>query len=51
MTAGCLLGSGEHWWRGTMLVVEAAAWIIAVGALVTCVTRVHAIAKQLKARA
>jgi phosphatidylglycerophosphate synthase len=51
MTAGCLGGSGELVWRGTTHVVEAAAWIIAVGALVTCLTRIHAIAKQLKARA
>ncbi len=50
MTAGCLLGIGEFLWRGTTHVVAAAAWIIAVGALVTCLTRIHAIAKQLKAR-
>jgi phosphatidylglycerophosphate synthase len=50
MTAGCLLGIGEFLWRGSMLVVEAAAWIIAIGAIVTCGTRIHAIARQLRAR-
>lgn len=50
MTAGCLLGMGEFLWRGTSIVVEAAAWVIAVGALVTCVTRIRAIAQQLRAR-
>jgi len=50
MTAGCVLGAGEFAWRGTQVAVEAAAWIIAVGALVTCLTRIRAIAKQLQAR-
>ena len=50
MTAGCVLGSAEFWWRGSTFVVEAAAWIIAVGAIVTCLTRIRAIAQQLKAR-
>jgi hypothetical protein len=50
MTAGCLLGIGEFLWRGSMIVVELAAWIIAIGAIVTCGTRIRAIAAQLKAR-
>lgn len=50
MTAGLLLGIGEYLWRGSQYVVEAAAWLIAIGAVVTCGTRIHAIAKQLKAR-
>src|SRR5690349_3640010 len=50
MTAGLLLGIGEFLWRGSQYVVEAAAWVIAIGAIVTCGTRIHAIAKQLKAR-
>jgi phosphatidylglycerophosphate synthase len=50
MTAGCVLGAGEFLWRGSIHVVEAAAWIIAVGAIVTCGTRIRAIAAQLKAR-
>jgi phosphatidylglycerophosphate synthase len=50
MTAGCVLGCGEFLWRGTTHAVEAAAWVIAIGALVTCVTRIQAIARQLQAR-
>jgi phosphatidylglycerophosphate synthase len=50
MTAGCLLGIGEYFWTGGQRSVEAAAWIIALGAIVTCGTRIHAIAAQLKAR-
>jgi phosphatidylglycerophosphate synthase len=50
MTAGCLLGVGEFFLAGTQHLVVAAAWIIAMGAIVTCGTRLHAIGKQLKAR-
>lgn len=50
MTAGCLLGIGEYFWTGGQRSVEAAAWIIAIGAIVTCGTRIHAIAAQLKSR-
>jgi phosphatidylglycerophosphate synthase len=50
MTAGCLLGIGEHFWTGGQRIVEAAAWIIAIGAIVTCGTRIRAIAAQLKSR-
>jgi phosphatidylglycerophosphate synthase len=50
MTAGLLLGVGEYFWRGSQHMVVAAAWIIAMGAIVTCGTRIHAIARQLKAR-
>ena len=50
MTAGCLLGIGEYFWTGGQRSVEAAAWIIALGAIVTCGTRIRAIAAQLKSR-
>src|SRR6185436_348806 len=50
MTAGCLLGIGEHLLNGTQYMLVAAAWIIAIGTVVTCGTRLHAIGKQLKAR-
>jgi phosphatidylglycerophosphate synthase len=50
MTAGCLLGVGEFFLTGGQYVVVAAAWIIAIGAIVTCGTRLLAISKQLKAR-
>lgn len=51
MTAGLLLGVGEFFWTGGQRVLVAAAWIIAIGAVVTCGTRIHAIARQLKTRA
>jgi phosphatidylglycerophosphate synthase len=50
MTLGCLLGFGEYFFDGGQRMLVAAAWIIAVGAIVTCGTRIHAIARQLKAR-
>ena len=51
MTAGCLLGIGEWFWDGGQRILEAAAWIIAIGAVVTCGTRIHAISRGLKSRA
>jgi phosphatidylglycerophosphate synthase len=50
MTAGCLLGVGEYFLTGGQYVVIVAACIIALGSIVTCWTRIHAISKQLKAR-
>lgn len=50
MTLGCLLGIGEWFWNGGQRIVEAAAWIIAIGTILTCGTRIHAISRQLKAR-
>lgn len=50
MTAGCLLGIGEHFWTGTRHAIEIAAWVIAFGAILTCGTRLRAIARQLEAR-
>jgi phosphatidylglycerophosphate synthase len=51
MTLGCLLGIGEWYWDGGQRILTAAAWIIAFGAVLTCATRIHAIARQLKGRA
>lgn len=50
MTAGCLLGIGEFLWSDGQRCLEAALWIIAIGAIVTCGTRIRAIAAQLKTR-
>lgn len=60
LTVGCLLAIGEFWFfddsgfdpRGTagLCVLHVAAWVIALGALFTCVTRIRAIAQQLEAR-
>jgi phosphatidylglycerophosphate synthase len=50
MTVGCVAAAFElAWWQSTYALLGA-AWIIAVGALVTCVTRTRAIARQLQAR-
>jgi len=50
MTAGCLLGIVEFYVTDSQYAVVAAAWIIAIGTIVTCGTRLRAIARQLKAR-
>ena len=50
LTAACVLGALESWLWGSSWALIAAAWIIAVGSLVTCVTRSLAISRQLKAR-
>jgi phosphatidylglycerophosphate synthase len=64
LTLGCLLGIGEFYFfdglfdaggfdsQGTaeLRVLHLAAWLIAIGATVTCGTRVLAISRQLKAR-
>jgi len=50
MTLGCLLGFGEYFYDGGQRLLVAAAWIIAFGAIITCGTRIRAIARQLKAR-
>jgi phosphatidylglycerophosphate synthase len=51
MTVGCLLGAAELPASGNRYSLSLAAWIIAVGALLTCARRVHAISEQLRARA
>jgi phosphatidylglycerophosphate synthase len=51
MTVGCLIGAIEIVIWQTQYALLAAAWIIGVGAALTCVTRIAAIAKQLQARA
>jgi hypothetical protein len=64
LTLGCLLGIAEFYFidglfdaggldpQGTagLRVLHLAAWLIAMGAVVTCGTRVLAISRQLKAR-
>jgi phosphatidylglycerophosphate synthase len=51
MTVGCVIGAIEVLIWQTQYALLAAAWIIGVGAALTCVTRTAAIAKQLRARA
>lgn len=50
MTAACLLGIGESLLSGTQYLLLAAAWIIAIGSVLTCGTRLHAIGRQLRTR-
>ncbi len=50
LTIACLLAIIEQLIGRTAYVLPAAAAIIAAGSLLTCITRTHAIAAQLKAR-
>jgi phosphatidylglycerophosphate synthase len=50
LTGACVLGAIEWWITGAHWALTAAAWIIAVGSIVTCATRAAAIARQLRAR-
>jgi len=50
LTGACVLGAIEWWVRGSQWALIAAAWIIAVGSVITCATRTLAIARQLRAR-
>jgi phosphatidylglycerophosphate synthase len=48
LTAACVVGAAEWLFTGTGYALIAAAIIIAVGSVVTCITRTLAIAAQLK---
>lgn len=50
LTFACIAAIVERHTSGTWYVLPAAAWIIAIGALLTCATRTLAITRQLKAR-
>ena len=50
MTVGCLAGAVEVTLVGSHHSLLVAAWIVAVGALLTCVTRSRRIAAELRAR-
>ncbi len=50
LTAACVIGAGEWWLNGTQWALIAAAWVIAVGSVITCATRSVAIARQLRAK-
>jgi CDP-diacylglycerol--glycerol-3-phosphate 3-phosphatidyltransferase len=49
MTAGCLLGAAEQALTGTMVALVVTAWVVAIGSLLTCATRIRAIAALLRA--
>ncbi len=48
MTGGCVLGAIEQASVGTLYALIVACFIIVLGSLVTCLTRSHAIAVQLR---
>ena len=49
MTAGCLLGAAEQALTGTMVALIVTAWVVAIGSILTCATRIRAIAALLRA--
>jgi phosphatidylglycerophosphate synthase len=50
LTAGCLVGAVELYFSPTEWALTTAAWIIAVGSVLTCGTRTRAIAVELRRR-
>ena len=48
MSLGCLLGAAELYFNGSLNILVMTAYVIAIGAGITCITRTLAIAKQLK---
>ncbi len=50
LTAACLIGAAEWWIWQSQWALTLAAWIIAVGSVITCITRLVAISRQLRAR-
>jgi phosphatidylglycerophosphate synthase len=51
LTIALLLNCVEFLWRGSLVSLNAAAWVIAIGSALTCITRTRAIAQQLKLKA
>ncbi|MBL8589629.1 MAG: CDP-alcohol phosphatidyltransferase family protein, partial [Methylobacteriaceae bacterium] len=47
LTAACLLAPLETWLAGTLWTPTLAAWIVFLGAVLTCATRTRAIAGRL----
>jgi hypothetical protein len=50
LTSACVLGAFEWWLKGSQWALIIAAWVIAVGSVITCGTRLIAIAPQLRVR-
>jgi phosphatidylglycerophosphate synthase len=49
-TFGCLVALIEALFAGTTYAIRAAAWVILLGSILTCITRTAAIAAQLRAK-
>lgn len=50
LTAACVIGALEWWLNGSRWALLTAAWVIAIGSLITCVTRTRAMAQLLRAK-
>jgi phosphatidylglycerophosphate synthase len=48
LTAACVLGAAEVYVRGSDWALQAAAWVIAAGSALTCLTRTLAMARALR---
>ena len=51
MSLGCLIGAAELTFNGSLNALIISAYVIAIGAGITCITRTLAIARQLKTKA
>ncbi|HEY0684202.1 MAG TPA: CDP-alcohol phosphatidyltransferase family protein [Steroidobacter sp.] len=50
MTLACVIGAVEWWLWQSRWALLLGSWVIAVGSVITCITRLNAIARQLQAR-
>ncbi|MBC7755114.1 MAG: CDP-alcohol phosphatidyltransferase family protein [Bdellovibrio sp.] len=50
LTLGCLIGAAEVHFNGSNYALTVAAYIIAIGSGITCIARMLAVARQLKAQ-
>jgi phosphatidylglycerophosphate synthase len=50
MTVSCILGAAESWLHDSQYALIIAAYVIAIGSVLTCGTRAYAIAQQLESR-
>ncbi|WP_290885356.1 CDP-alcohol phosphatidyltransferase family protein [Arenimonas sp.] len=51
MTIGCLVAAAAPGWDDAARALDVAAWTIAVGSALTCLTRLQGLARQLRERA
>jgi len=50
LTGALVIGAIELWFNQSRFALLIGAWIIAIGSLVTCITRTRAIAQSLRAK-
>jgi phosphatidylglycerophosphate synthase len=51
LTLGCVLGAFELGLNGSMLSLKAACWFVALGSVITCITRTRTLSAKLVAKA